>query len=133
MSTEAQIDEFTSEVITDFKATSDNVFDARIFPIPGLQIDTTLVLGAIVKALVEQIVGWAKKRFDNRSEKTNPTLTENDIREIRDLVLRFAARAKDSTGEKALTPELAMKMADSIERVVRRNPNLLLGNSLKGK
>ena len=133
MAYEKDVEALTRDIIDDLKATSGYDFGAEECEKSetngfSFQIDPIALLGLIVTPIVEHIVNVVRKRVSEGRRKSAPPLTEAEIQEIRACVLQFGANAKEA-GTAIVKPDLARKMADSVERAVRRNPGLLLGRS----
>jgi hypothetical protein len=95
-----------------------NSFDSA-FPTPPEQF-----LYSVVTTIVQHIIDIIGKKLTQRADEKPPRLTEAEIAEIRQLVINFERKVGQS--RRKISPEVATKMADSVERVIRRNPRVLM-------
>lgn len=126
---ELEYDKLKKAIIQDFTETSGYDFNFD-HPSSGdfvLQIDPMLLLNLILSPIVQQVVDYIGKRLSDRKTDSTPVVTESEIKEIRELVCKYE-HDTGMTKSNIYTPELANKMADSIERVLRQNPRALLKN-----
>lgn len=118
-------------IMEDFIKTSGYIFESQKSSSKDFvfQIDPMFLLNLIVTPIVKQIVEYVGKKVSDRKDNY-PALTEGEIKEIRKLVHDFEHNTGMSRNS-LFTPELADKMANSIERVLRQNPRALIRT--KGK
>jgi hypothetical protein len=112
--------DLTREIVDDFMATSGYEFNSG-----DVQVDPVSILTMIITPIVEQIFQLIGKRISERKQENKNQLTESEINEIKELVVHFEEREGITKG-KVFTSEYAEKMAESVERVLRQNPNALL-------
>ena len=128
MEKQDKVRELTDEIVEDFKSTSGYGFENQTDSEDSfeLHMDPTPLITMVVSPMVEQILNLISKKIAERKPKTPPRLTEQEISEIRKIVVRYSARTETSL-HGVLTSEEATRMADSVERVLRKNPRVLLG------
>jgi hypothetical protein len=128
MEEQDKIRELTDKIVEDFKSASGYGLENRIGSEDpfDLHMDPTPIITMIVSPMVEQIVNLIGKKIAERKPKTPPRLTEQEISEIRKIVVSYSARTETSL-HGVLTSEEVTRMADSVERVLRKNPRVLLG------
>lgn len=132
MNNTLEFDTLKNAIVEDFLNTSGYNFDFRQSSSKDFvfQIDPMFLLNIIVSPIVKQIIEYIGKRLTERKTDTSPVIAESEIREIRELVRNFEHDTGMSQNS-LYTPELANKMADSIERVLRQNPRALLKSNHK--
>jgi len=94
----------------------------------SLELDAAALLGTIAGAIAEEVAKYVSSRVRQRRRRE---LSEAEIRDIRELALGFAARS-GMGGKSVVTADVAGKIADSVERVVRRHPEALVGRGDDG-
>jgi hypothetical protein len=114
----------TSEVIDDFAKTSGFLLYTPRYPPGSVAIDPITILNILVPAILKQCMEFLEKRLKTRKENPN-RITEEDIQELRELVLNFESQNHINQG-RVLTKDTASKMADSVERVLRNHPEALI-------
>ena len=128
MEEQDKIRELTDKIVEDFKSASGYGFENRTDPEDSfdLHMDPTPLITMIVAPIVTKIVNMIIKKIEKRKPKTPAQLTEQEISDIRRIVVDYSVRI-DSSQHGVLTSEEAARMADSVERVLRKNPRVLLG------
>ena len=120
------------EVLVDFERTSGFAVYQRE-PKPGektigefgIDVDLTpfvvSLLTWILKTVLDQVLE-GRRATKLAKQKTAP-LTEEELQRAKELVIGFGKSIND---QEILSPQVTRKFADSIERVLRRHPEILL-------
>jgi hypothetical protein len=128
MDKQDKIRELTDMIVEDFKSASgfgpENQADSE--DSFDLHMDPTPFITMIVSPIVVKIVNMLSKQIEERKPKTPAQLTDQQISEIRKIVVNFSAGTGSSQRRVLKSVEVA-RMADSVERVLRKNPRVLLG------
>lgn len=120
-----------NDVLSDFEATS-GFFEPRSKEPQGktigrfgIGVDPTPILVAVIAWVLKSVLDEFKERRKRAKRKpiTLRPLTAAERQEIRELVVDFGRSLGD---REILTPEATDKWADSVERVIAQNPQLLL-------
>ena len=120
-----------NNIVLDFKRTS-GLFESRseeseekVVGRFGIGVDLTPVFVAVVTWVLKSVLDEFRERRKKGRKKPigRQSLSAAERQEIRRLVVDFGRRLGD---REMLTPEVTVKLADSVERVISKDPQLLL-------
>lgn len=116
-----------SAIVEDFKKTSGYQFTFEPAKSDDfvLQIDPGLLINIIITPIVNQIVEYLGKFISERKGAEEIKLSDEEVQKVKELVVDFNFNSGMSPNH-LVSREMTGKMAESVERVLREHPEVLL-------